>query len=109
MATARLDPFSARLLAIHQKGGARASTVRESAKPEYEPEPEPVGAQMDEDEPDPEISIGLEHPVAGIGCDGDCSSGAGSSLEYALREIEALKARVGALESEKREGYQTWG
>lgn len=105
MATARLDPFSARLLAIHQKSGARASTVRESAK--SEPEPEPVGAQMDEDEPDPEISIGLEHPVAGIGCDGDCSSGAGSSLEYALREIEALKARVGALESEKREGYQT--
>ena len=109
MATARLDPFSARLLAIHQKGGARASTVRESAKPEPEHEPEPVGAQINEDEPDPEISIGLEHPVAGIGCDGDCSSGAGSSLEYALREIEALKARVGALESEKREGYQTWG
>jgi len=74
--------------------------VRKSA------ESEPVGTQMDEDEPDHEICIGLEHPVAGTGCHGECSSGAGSSLEDALREIEVLKARVGALEIQQHAVYQ---
>ena len=116
----RLDPFSARLLAIHQKSkpastGAVDDVLTEIAKEKAEAE----GAEEDPQssagpeivdivgefgpEDDPEVAAAMRVAMETQSqVDTGCAACAGSlppfSLADALREIEALKARVAELE-----------
>ena len=125
----RLDPFSARLLAIHRKGSpastgavddvlaeiakeraARAAAEAEKGEEREEDAPPSTGPQIidivEEFDPndDPEFAEAMRQAVEAqkqmdTGC-ADCAESCPSpTLADALREIEALKARVAELES----------
>lgn len=125
----RLDPFSARLLAIHQKSkpastGAVDDVLTEIAKEKAEKAQAEAGAaEGAEEDPqssagpkviniveefnpddDPEFAAAMRMAVAAqqqmdTGCATCAESCPAPSLADALREIEALKARVAELES----------
>ena len=120
----RLDPFSARLLAIHQKGrpastptSAVDDVLTEIAKEKAEAaegaEEAPQSSAgpkiidiVDEFDPedDPEFAAAMRAAIEAqkqldTGCAACAESCPAPSLADALREIEALKARVAELES----------